>query len=281
MDNFLNAIKETVHSFRSLAKDTIKLVSHLDADGLSSSSIMIRALQREGLHFSLTTIRQLDEYVLEEIKREHYPIVFFLDLGSGSLSKIEEYLAEKKVFILDHHGIENYHIKCIHLLNPLIYGIDGNSQISGAGICYLFAKALHPKNMDLAHIALLGAIGDMQENNGFPSQLNTFILDDAVSSDKIEIRTGLRMFGMQTRPLDKMLEYTTDPYIPGVSGNGDGARAFIEELGIDARIDGKYKKLVQLKEEDMKKLVTGIILRRLGSEERPDDILGKIWLIFV
>ncbi len=279
MDQFLNAVKEIVRSFRSFSHATIKLVSHLDADGLSSSAIMISALQREGLCFSLTTIRQIDDYALEEIKREHYSLVFFLDLGSGSLRKIDEYLKEKEVFILDHHSIESYTTERIHLLNPLLYGIDGNSHISGAGVCYLFAKALNPRNMDLAHIALLGAIGDMQESNGFSSSLNSFILDDAVSSGKIEVKIGLRMFGMQTRPLDKMLEYTADPYIPGVSGSGEGARAFIEELGIDARLDGKYKKLVQLKEEDMKRLITGIILRRLGSEERPDDVLGKIYLL--
>src|SRR3989344_5524082 len=151
MDDFLKAVKEIVSLFKKIKHETIKLVSHLDADGLSCSAIMIRALEREGLKFSLTTVRQLDDFLLEEIKRENNHIIFFLDLGSGSLSKIENVLGDREIFILDHHTIENYKFKKINLLNPLLYGIDGNLEISGAGVCYYFAKALNSVNMDMAH----------------------------------------------------------------------------------------------------------------------------------
>ena len=61
MDKFLNAIKEGTVKLKGLSGKTIKLVSHLDSDGLSSSAIMIRAFEREGINFSLTTVRQLDD----------------------------------------------------------------------------------------------------------------------------------------------------------------------------------------------------------------------------
>jgi len=246
---------------------------------LSSSAIITRALTREGIPFALSTVRQLDDYVLDEIGRENYQAIIFLDLGSGSLSKIEKIFNDREVFVIDHHNLEDYKPKKIILLNPHVYGIDGGKEISCSGITYLFSKALNSINLDMAHIALLGAIGDMQEQNGFSSELNRFILDDAIYSDKVEVRIGLRMFGMQTRSINKVLEYTTDPFIPGVTGSDEGARRFIDELGINAKIDGKYKKLVQLSHDDLKKLVTGIILRRLGSEENPDDVLGKIYLL--
>jgi len=279
MEDFLSAVKDFVRTFRSLNPQTIKIISHLDSDGLSSSAILIKAFQREEIPFSLMTVRQLDDLILEETKREHYSVIFFLDLGSGSLSKIEHVFPDREVFILDHHSLEDYRFTHVHLLNPHLYGIDGSKEISGAGITYLFAKALNPHNMSSAFLALIGAIGDMQEYNGFASELNNFILEDAVNSGEIEIKIGLRMFGTHTRPLNKVLEYATDPYIPGVSGNLVGVHQFLDELGIDATIDGKYKKLIQLSQDDLKKLVTGIILRRLGSEERPDDVLGKIYLL--
>ena len=75
MNEFLNAVKETVNKFKSLNITTIKLISHLDCDGLSSSSIMIKAFKREGYKFSLSTVRQLDDFVLEEVKREKRAIV--------------------------------------------------------------------------------------------------------------------------------------------------------------------------------------------------------------
>ena len=279
MEKFLQAVKTCVSVFKQLNQQPIKLVSHLDCDGLTSSSILIKALKRENIPFSLTTVRQLDDFVFEELRRENYPVLFFLDLGSGSLSTIEKIFSDRQVFILDHHALENYNFKIIHVLNPHLYGVDGSRDISGAGVAYLFAKALNSKNMDLAHLAIIGAIGDMQENNGFESELNNFILEDALNLNTIEITIGLRMFGMQTRPINKVLEYTTDPYIPGVSGSASGAEQFISELGIDAQVNGKYKKLVQLNHDDLKKIVTGIILRRLGSEEKPEDVLGKIYIL--
>ena len=70
----------------------------------------------------------------------------------------------------------------------------------------------------------------VKENNGFKSELNNLILEDAINAGKLEIAIGLRTFGMQTRPINKVLEYTTDPYIPGVTGSESGAKKFLEEL---------------------------------------------------
>jgi RecJ-like exonuclease len=125
---------------------------------------------------------------------------------------------------------------------------------------------------------VIGAIGDMQESKGFIG-LNNEILKDAIQSRKIEIKDGLRMFGMQTKPLHKVLEYSTDPYVPGVTGNEKGAIRFLGEIGIELKENGKYKKLIHLNQDDTKKLITGIILRRLGSEDKPEDVLGPIYLL--
>ncbi|MEK6934259.1 MAG: DHH family phosphoesterase [Nanoarchaeota archaeon] len=278
MEKFLNKIKEGVAKFKKL-NGIVKIVTHLDADGLSSGAIIVKALMRENIKFSLTTVRLLEDGIFEELSRENCEIILFLDLGSGSLSKIEEKLKDKEVFVLDHHKIENYKAKNLFLINPNLFGFDGGFDISSSGVCYYFAKCMNSKNQDMAHIALLGAIGDMQENNGFKSELNNYILEDAINEGKIEVKVGLRMFGMQTRPINKVLEYSTDPYIPGVTGSEEAAKRFIEEIRIDAKLNGKYKKLFQLEKEDMKRLVTGIILKRLGSEENPDDVLGSIYIL--
>ncbi|MBI2498960.1 DHH family phosphoesterase [Candidatus Woesearchaeota archaeon] len=278
MEFFLNKIKEGVNKLKKLS-GVVKIITHIDADGLSSGAIIIKALQREGINFSFSSVRLIDENVIDEMSRENCDIFLFLDLGSGSLSKIDEKLGDREVFILDHHKLEDYDSKKIFLINPHKFNLDGGVEISSSGICYFFAKYLNSKNQDLAHIALLGAIGDMQENNGFKSELNDYILQDAINEGKIEVKVGLRMFGMQTRPINKVLEYSIDPYIPGVTGNEGLANRFIEELEINATIDGRYKKLVQLDKEDMKKLVAGIILKRIGVEENPDDILGSIYLL--
>lgn len=276
-EEFLGGVKYSVEAFNSLERKPVRIVSHLDSDGLASCSILMRALERAGFPFSLSIVRQLDPSVLEELSMENYSIYFFTDLGSGCLSLIQQKLQGKSVFVLDHHKPEDFTPSFFHV-NPQVYGLDGDREISGAGVTYLFAKALDEENKDMAHIAVIGAIGDVQERKGFVG-LNSYILDDAVEAGKIEVKQGLSMFGSQTRPLHKVLEFSTEPYIPGVTGSESGAISFLQELGISIRGRDGYKKLIHLDEEDMKKLVTGIILKRLGSETNPDDVLGPIFIL--
>ncbi|MFH1332323.1 MAG: DHH family phosphoesterase [archaeon] len=276
-EEFLGGVKSSVNAFKRLEKNPIRIISHLDSDGLASCSILIRAFEREDYPFSISIVRQLDASVLEELSREDYKIYFFTDLGSGCLSLIQEKLPKRSIFVLDHHKPEEFKPSFFHV-NPLLYGVDGDWEVSGAGITYLFAKALNENNKDMAHIAIVGAIGDIQEKKGFIG-LNSYILEDAVDSGKMEVKQGLSMFGMQTRPLHKVLEFSTDPYIPGVTGNEAGAVQFLQELGIEIHDKHGYKKLIHLDEKDMKKLVTGIILKRLGSEKNPDDVLGPIFIL--
>ena len=108
MNEFLNAIKQLAQKFKKLEGKPVRIIGHLDADGLSSSAIVIRALQREGIKYALTTIRQLDDIFLDELTRENYPVVIFLDLGSGTLNKIETALRGREIFVLDHHVLEDY-----------------------------------------------------------------------------------------------------------------------------------------------------------------------------
>ena len=273
-DEFIFSLENIAKRLKEADKP-IKIITHLDCDGLSAASIMIAALKREDKKFSVSVVKQITENALKEISNEHYEIIVFLDLGSGCANLIKENL-KKEIFILDHHMLGEK-TDLIHV-NPHMFGIDGNAEISGAGISYLCAKLMNKKNADLAHLAVIGAIGDMQENKGF-SGINKLILDDAVKIGKIEVKNGLRMFGMQTKPIHKALEYSTDSYIPNVTGNESGAIEFLKELGINYKIDDEYRKIVNLDEEEMKKLVTGIILRRLGSEDNPDDVLGPIYLL--
>lgn len=277
-EQFRKSIKNAVESFKALKKKHIKIVSHLDCDGLTAAAIIIKSLLRENLDFSVSIIKQLDTAMLEEISKEAYDCYFFTDLGSAYITLMEQKLPNKTIFVLDHHKPEKVKNK-VHHVNPHLFGIDGGKDISGAGVAYLFAKELNPQNKELAHLAIIGAVGDIQEKKGFTG-INQEILNDAIVSEKIEVKKGLSMFGMQTKPLYKVLEFSTDPYIPGVTGNEKGAIKFLTELGISVKDqNGKYKKLIHLDDEDLKKLITGIILRRLGSEKNPDDVLGWVYLL--
>ena len=275
-------MKDAAGRFSSLPKDTtVRLISHIDADGIASASIAIRAVERDNRSYLLSTVQQLSAEVLEKLSKEDYSVYIFTDLGSGQTKDIAEKLAGRSVFILDHHDIPEQEFNSSYsnlvFVNPRLCGIDGGKEISGAGVAYLFAKELDGRNRDLAHIAIIGAIGDVQENKGF-LEINNAILEDAMQEGLIGVRKGLRLYGIQTRAIHKALEYSSDPFIPGVSGSESGAFQLLNEAGIDPRKGSGWRTIAELSDEEMQKLVASVVLRRAGEAD-PDDVIGYFYTL--
>jgi len=278
-EKFKESLSKGIEFFNRIdKKKPVRLISHLDADGISAASILVKVLNNENIRYSISIVTQLQKEIIDELSREDYVNYIFTDLGSGQISYINEKLSDRNILILDHHEpeeVKNLNENIVHI-NPHLQDIDGSLEISGSGVVYLFSKAFTGKT-ELAHIAIIGAIGDVQEKCGF-LKLNKEILSDAVSNDKIKVINGLRMFGVQTKPLYKVLEYCTDPYIPGVSGSESGAVQFLQQIGINPKDEKGWKKLVNLDEGEMQKLVTGIIMKRI-DETNPEDVLGPVYIL--
>jgi len=269
-------LDKAVEEFNNLNDKPIKIVAHFDSDGISSASILIKALSKKNKKFVLRIVKQLNKNILDELKQEEYDTFMFLDLGSGYINLIKDILIGKKIFILDHHIPESEDSGGIIHVNPHIIGMENSSgTVSGSGISYLFCKELDGENIDSAHLAVIGALGDMQDFEG----INKEILKDSINSGMLEIKKGLKMFGFQTKPLAKILMYSPDIYIPGITGSEDATIQFLNELNIKLKENGRFRTLSDLNEEEMKNLITGIILRRMRSEENPEDIIGDIYLL--
>ena len=97
-------LRNAAESFRNVdKKEVIRLISHLDADGISAASIMIKLLNSDNRKYSVSIVPQLNRAVIVQFASESYNCFIFTDLGSGLLSEIQELLKGKKVFVLDHH----------------------------------------------------------------------------------------------------------------------------------------------------------------------------------
>lgn len=259
-------------------KETVRLISHLDCDGIAACSIMVKALNQLGMRYSISIVKNLSAELINELSKENYRYVIFTDLGSGQMDLLKGKLDDRTILILDHHipSSEEKMDNILHV-NPHLFGIDGSKEISGAGVVYTFAKALDPRNEDMAHIGVIGALGDVQESNGFMA-MNDEILQTAIQKKKIKVSRGPRLFGIQTRALHKILQYSTDPFIPGVSGSESGAIQFLQSVGINPKASDGWRKYVHLTENEVQKLVAGIVMRRKG-EDKPEDVLGAIYTL--
>lgn len=278
MMDFQELMKGAVDFFSTFDKSKpVRVVSHLDSDGICSASIIIKLLLEKNYKYSVSIVQQLSNEVLQEIIREDYEQFILADLGSGQLNSIKDLLKDKKVLILDHHQPQGSADDHVYHANPHLVGIDGDKGVSGSGMAYYFAINVDKKFEDMSHIAVVGAIGDVQEDQGFTG-LNKQILDTAVEKNLIQVKRGLRFFGANSRPIHKALEYSTDPYVPGVSGSESAAVQFLMNMDIELKSNNKWRTLNDLSENETKKLVAGIVMKRV-NEDNPYDILGNIYTL--
>lgn len=243
--------------------EDITVVSHMDADGIAAASILSKALDREGITHTVHCMK-LDQ--LSDV--EPGALTIFSDLGSGQLNHLSH--IKSPIIILDHHPPVDYNLlNCIHV-NPNLYQYDGSSEISGAGVSYLFARALNPENVDLSPLAVVGACGDMQ-NFGKLTGLNRGILKDGEKAGLIEYEDDLLLYGRYTRPLFRSLQYFSDPYIPGITGDEHACKALLNRLHIE-KGNNHWVTLSHLSFEEKKVLATELVKRSLRYA--PPD-LGK------
>ncbi len=252
----------------------VLLASHIDADGLTSAAIASSALERAAIPHEVVFEKQLDEAAIAGIAATDYDTVLFTDFGSGQLDVIAEHEAagEFTPVIADHHqpadADTEYH------LNPLLFGIDGASELSGAGASYVLARALEnangtgTDNRDLAALAVVGAVGDMQASGGELHGANEGIVEEGVEAGVLETATDLAIYGKQTRPLPKLLEYASDVRIPGISNDTGGALRFLDGLDLELKRDGEWRCWADLTSEE-KQIVASALVRRAVSKGVP------------
>jgi len=257
-------IKYVVKEFLEKSKDKeIQVISHFDTDGITSAAIMIQTLKKLDKRFSLKIVKSLEEQFIYDLPKNK--LTLFLDLASGSLKYIEESRLED-VFIIDHHEVIHDIPKKVTIINSELHD---KQKISSSCLTYLFCKEINEENKEFAKLGILGMIGDMLEKE--IDKLNNGILDDG----EIQRKRGLIIYP-STRPLNRTLEFSSNPYIPKVTGDVKGVLELLREVGLSPN-NGKYKSLIELDEDEMEKLVTAIMLRNPKAKNK--EIIGDIFLI--
>lgn len=252
--------------------DSVLLASHIDADGLTSAAIAASALERAGIPFETVFANQLDETAIASYAEMAHETILFTDFGSGQLHHIQEYASDAFTpVIVDHHqpaeATTPFH------LNPLLEGINGASELSGAGASYLLARALENEdNRDLAALAVVGAVGDMQSTTEGLTGANADIVAEGLEAGVLRETKDLAIYGKQTRPLPKLLEYATDANVPGISGDASGAIRFLEDLDLDLKANGEWRTWVDLDETERRAVVSGLVQRAVERGVPPEKV---------
>lgn len=278
-----------------LDADHVLLASHIDADGLTSAAVASEMLMRAGIEFEAVFKNQLDSHEIDSIAKRARDTVLFTDFGSGQLDDIaaHERAGSFTPVVVDHHQPADAETR--YHLNPLLEGLDGASELSGAGAAYLVARALAERspaadggtvemaatrssradNQDLAALAVVGAVGDMQASDGGLAGANSEIVAEGVAAGVVEEATDLAVYGKQTRPLPKLLEYATDVFVPGISNSRSGALEFLTGLDIELKSDGEWQSWVALDASDRQTVARALIRRAIERGFPPGRSTGS------
>lgn len=296
LESLPKSMMQLLNTTVEVVKQSSRLMafSHIDADGISALAIVVMALEREEKRVEWRNIHQINSETIVEIHDEienHQPdLVVFSDFGTGQIELIRNLIASvdcvKHVIVLDHHLPQDDEAEEMHSLasnklieiNPCHHGLNGSYDISGAGIAFLFALSLSNENMDLTELAIVGATGDLQDyyGKGFTG-INKRILELGLTTGYLKVTRDLTFFGINTRPLPYLLQYATDPYLPGITGDEAACFTFFEELGIVLKDShDEWRTWVDLESDEKKQVIQKLIQIVIASYDDPLIAAGLV-----
>jgi hypothetical protein len=189
LDQLIEAMEKAVQEVRQWPEKTVHIFHHNDADGLSSGTILSRAFERQGFEVQRFCLEKPYPQVLKKVYEQDGRILIFADFAGRIAPLLSELNRERNLtLILDHHVAEAATNPKVHNLDPDLFGLKGDRDISASTTCYLFARTLDQANRDLAHIAAIGAVGDGFFVNGRLVNQNREAALEAAKQGLMEIK---------------------------------------------------------------------------------------------
>ncbi|MDV0441442.1 DHH family phosphoesterase [Methanorbis furvi] len=255
----------------------VTLISHIDADGITSEAIAAQAVARLGIPVTPVFVRQLEPLTMRHVPDDD-TLKVFTDLGAGQQNLMEEAgMKADDVLILDHHINQPAPNGTIYpQVNAQLYGPE-YAKCSAAGIVYMLARKLDPDNADLAELAVVGNVGDMmaRETCGLTG-IARWIAEDGAQTGRVRITKGINCYGLSTRPLHLCLANSDDPILPGLSGDPKAAADLLIRLGIYEK--STDQRVWESLEADEAKLLTSIIAEQMiANGESTERLFAELY----
>ncbi len=254
---YLGILNDAVKRMYAHPGREVLLFHHNDTDGLASGTILLTACERAGWTVKRYALEKPYPEVLDLVFREHTgKLIMFADFAG----KIAPLIADKNrrqnlVFILDHHPAEPSPDDTVLNLDPDLFGLKGDLDISASTTCYLFAKAMHEGNRDLASLAVLGAVGDGFYVDGALVSENRQALMEALQQVLARVSThdsGERYYikiSGKEYPCDFLSRHLDMLGAVGYYRNGADAGVRLCMYGLDEDITKLYEQCKAIKEE--------------------------------
>ena len=261
----------------------ILIVTHLDADGLASGSIVFAALTRKGANAVLRCVPEIDQTLIGELAGQKYDFYIFTDLASTLIKELEAAF-DGRFLVIDHHQTPEDDLNKPSVMNAWSFGFDGGREASSSTMAYFFATAVDPSNRDLSPLAVVGAVADRQDGGQGRSLtgLNRVAMEEARASGLLTVTKDLLFTGRETRPVHEAVALTSTPYLKGLTGSKDAVLAALHRSGIRLK-DGASWRTISALSSDEKMKVTEVIASLVGASEDAtsaiSELIGEVYTL--
>jgi len=264
LDEFKKKANQAITELKATKPKEATIVHHDDADGLCSAAITKKALEREGIKAKTFCLEKIYTEVIEDLHSKNGQTIFYVDIGSPHADLISQYNKGRNLtIILDHHDPKPSTDLKVLDLNLEHFGFKGETDFSGATCCYLFAKTLSNRNLDLSYLALVGSCELPKGLLG----INEMVLEEALRNGVIQKKgKSFEVTKFKTR-IDSLFSKLQ---ILGAVGYYEGG----PEIGINTCLDGlseeakeKVKVLEGRRKEANRRLLGRLYRERLKETE--------------
>jgi hypothetical protein len=237
--DLVTAMKRAIAELERRAERQVQILHHNDSDGLSSGAVLTRAFERQGFAVHRVSLEKPYPAVLQRIFEASGRLIVLADFAGRVAPLISELNRGRNlVLILDHHKAEPATDDRVHLLDPELFGLRGDRDITASTTCYLFARTWDRANCDLAAIAIVGAVGDRFFVDGRLVGANRDMALELERRGVLEIESGLEgeRYLLRTlqgwEPVDELARDLDTLGGAGYSGGGP-------EIGIRLCLEGR------------------------------------------
>ncbi len=253
-EDLYNALHDATERLR--AEKYVRVLAHYDGDGVSSSIILLRMLERLDIKYHLSYIKNLDNEGFRVLYEEEANVLnIIVDAGSSQIPAIA---GHTNFIVLDHHFYNKTETSGINI-NARDYGINGTREACGATMAYMFALVMDEKNRDLFPFFMSGVMADKQDIGGL-SGINRKLFDEY---NTYQTHHTLNMEGN----LLDAITYSIDPFFTGLTGHPDTVKEFLGKIKIDPE-----RNVIDLTTDENKILANTLALKMLENGVGSDAI---------
>lgn len=158
---FIKAVETALIEIEKFNPREVTIFHHNDSDGLSSGAILAETFRRKDFAVSMYCLEKPYPPLLKKIFESDGKAIIFADFA-GRIAPLISGLNRGRnlILILDHHVAEKSTDPRVFNLDPELFGLKGDRDISASTTCYIFSKVWDERNADLSRMATIGAVGD-------------------------------------------------------------------------------------------------------------------------